>query len=237
MADWLTAKEQIQSVASRYPQLRVVLPGPGLVMWEGPLCGFSRAYQVRIVWHRWLDDDSLRLSSTSPRVVVVDPPLRDRDDQKVPHLYPPCFGGRRICCWDPATDDWDEGKPMGETLVPFIEQWLGSYELWRVSGKWPAPGRHPELATECVSETPADKTSFPGPPGRCTAAGFVRIGRLTGTFASSALMAVASEASYRWPRSRDWKGITFKADPSRAASTWSRALPPAESSPLASHAA
>jgi hypothetical protein len=222
--------DQIGRLALSPTPARLVRARPGHV--GRALCGFSRAYQVRIVWHRWLDDESLRLASTAPRVVVIDPPLRDRGGERVPHLYPACFGGSRICCWDPATNDWDESKPIGEILIPFIEQWLCSYELWRVSGEWPAPGRHPERATECISQTLSTETSCPDRPARCTAAGFVRLGRLTGTFASLALMAVASEASYRWPRSRDWSGIAFEERPSQAASIWSPARPLGESSPL-----
>ena len=57
---------------------------------------------------------------------------------------------------------------------------------------------------------PSSSTSYPARPERCTAAGSVKIGRLIWTFASSALMAVASEASYRWPRLRDWTGLASR---------------------------
>jgi len=209
MSSWLTAEEQIKRVAERYPNLKLVLNYKWLVMWEGPLRGFSREYRVRVFWHRWWPGDLFEVPypHDKPKVLVLDPPLEAREDQPLDHVY------RRthpiwICPFDPKAEDWDTGESIADTIIPFAIQWLCSYELWRVSGEWPAPGRHPEVA--CATET---SSSSPAQPARNIPGAFVRIGRLTGTFASSALMAVASEGSSRWPSSRDWNLRTFEGAP------------------------
>jgi hypothetical protein len=222
MSSRLFAEEQIKRVAARFPDLKVKMGGPWLVIWEGPIRSFSREYLVRIFWHRWWPGKEFSVPNTKPQVFVLDPPLLDRTDQRIPHLYrrdtPP-----KICAWDPLTDDWDSTQAIADTIIPFIIQWLCSYELWRASGDWPAPGRHPEVPCEKKSNS-----SSLGQPARCMAAEFVRIGRLTGTFASLALMAVASEGSSRWPSLLDWSRDTFEADQSPNISILSLAPPPGE---------
>ncbi len=123
-----------------------------------------------------------------------------------------------------------------QQVVPYAEQWLCSYEIWRATGIWSAPGRHPESIT-CQNPALSTETPSHAQLAPITAAGFVRVGRLIGTFASSALMAVASEEFYRWPRSRDWRGIGFKGVRSPHISIWLLVPPPVALSPSVSLAA
>lgn len=231
MAEILTAKDQIHLVRERYPELKVVCGWPWLVIWEGPVRSFARTYLVRIFWHRFWPGD-FEVPNPNPQIVVLDPPLQDRPDERIPHMYRRSGRTDRVCGWDPAADDWDFTKPVADTIIPFIVQWLCSYEIWRVTGDWPAPGRHPELP--CQNEK---YSSSPGQRALSMAAEFVRIGRLTGTFASSALMAAASEESSHWLSFRDWKPSTFEGDRLPIISTSSRALRQVASSHLDSLAA
>lgn len=229
MGELLTAEQQIQLVRARFPELKVVCGWPWLVIWEGSIRGFSRDYQVRIFWHLfWPGDLDFEVPNFVPQIFILNPPLQDRPDEKVPHMYRAPGKGERVCCWDPAAKEWSFKKSIADTVIPFIVRWLCSYELWRVTGEWPAPGRHPEL--QCQNET---SSSSPDQPARNIGAAFVRIGLLTGTFASSALMAAASAESSRWRSSRDWNPPTFKADQSPITSTTSLAPAPAASSPWA----
>lgn len=208
MAERISGKQQIAEVKKRYPQLEVLSSGPELIIWEGWLAGFSKQYKVRIFWHRFPPGEDLLLLNTSPRVIVLAPSLLPRGDDRVPHTYSYSLDRTQICCWDPASPDWGGNLLVSETIIPYVEQWLCSYELWRVSGVWPAPGRHPSMESSC--ETPT-LTSCPDLPARSTRRASAKIGQLIGTSASLALMAVASEESYRWPRWRDWKESTFVA--------------------------
>lgn len=222
---------------AQHSQLRLLTGGRDLLVWEGPLRGFSKQYTVRIFWHRFPPDDSLRLKTSSPRVIVIDPAPQSLDGMAVPHIYRNSARvGERICCWDPSSDDWNWEDAIADTVVPYAEQWLCSYEIWRATGIWSAPGRHPEIIT-CENPAQSTETSSHAQPAPITAAGFVKVGRLIGTFASSALMAVASEGFYRWPRSRDWKGIGFKGVRSPHVSIWLLAPQPAALSPSVSLAA
>lgn len=211
----------------RHPQMRLLVGGRDLLIWEGPLRGFSKQYTVRIFWHRFPPNESLRLRNSSPWVIVLDPEPQGRDGVAVPHIYPNSASvGVRICCWDPQSDDWNWGDAIADTVVPYAEQWLCTYEIWRATGIWSAPGRHPEIR-KCENPAQSTETSSHAQPAPITAAGFAKVGRLIGTFASSALMAVASEEFYRWPRSRDWKEIGFKGVRLPHISIWLPAPQPA----------
>jgi len=231
MTDYLTGKEQIERVAARYPDLKLVMSGPWLIIWEGPLRSFSREYCVRIFWHRWWPDDLFEVPRDWPQVFVLDPQPQPRDDQPLQHVYQRTHP-IKICAWDPKAKDWDASQAIADTVIPYAIQWLCSYELWRVTGEWSAPGRHPEL--QCQNET---SSSSPDQPARNSGAEFVRIGLLTGTFASSVLMAAASGGSSRWLSWRDWNPPTFEADQLPIISTTSLAQAQAVSSPWASLAA
>jgi hypothetical protein len=223
MGELLTTEQQIALVRERFPELRVVCGWPWLVIWEGPIRSISRAYQVRIFWHLfWPGKSDFEVRNVAPKIFVLDPPLQDRPDEQVPHMYRSPGRRNSVCCWDPTAGEWSFRKSIADTVVPFIVRWLCSYEFWRWSGEWPAPGRHPEV--QCQSET---SSSSPGPPALNTRAAFVRIGRLTGTFVSSALMAAASGGSSRWLSSQDWNPPTFRADQSPIISITSPARPPA----------
>lgn len=231
MSRALTADEQIERVAARYPNLKLVTDWTWLVIWEGSLRSFSREYKVRIFWHRWWPNELFDVGYDKPKVFVLDPLLQPRYDQPLDHVY------RRtqpvwICPFDPKAKDWDTSQAIADTIIPFAIQWLCSYELWRVSGEWPAPGRHVE--SQCRNET---NSSSPGRPALNSDAAFVRIGLLTGTFASSALMAAASGESSRWLSWQDWKAPTFEAAPSPITSTTLLVRAPVGSSPWASLAA
>ena len=223
----------MREVRFRYPQMRVVVGGPSLIIWEGELAGFSRTYTVRIFWPRFAPDPSLQLTYDTPRVFVLGGVLQSRSpEEPVPHRYPDGAVGQRICCWDPQTDDWRWNKAIASTVIPYAEQWLASYEMWRLTGRWLSPGRHPLPDTTCENIAPLIEISYRAPQEHCSAAAIAKIGQLIGTSASLALMAVASAESYRWPRLRDWKGIGFKAARLPPALTWLPGPPPAASSRL-----
>lgn len=223
----------MREVRVRYPQMRVVVGGRHLIIWEGELAGFSRTYTVRIVWPRFAPDPSLRLKYDTPRVFVLGDVLEPRSpEEPVPHRYSGGVVGQWICCWDPKTDDWRWNQAIAHTIIPYAEQWLASYEMWRLTGRWLAPGRHLLPEATCENSAHSTETSSRDQRERGSAAAIAKIGRLIGTSVSSALMAVASEEFYRWPRSRDWRGINFKGARLPVALIWLPAPRPAASSPL-----
>lgn len=94
-----------------------------VVTWTGPLrpTEMSPEYQVEIRY----------FLGEGPEVSVLSPPLRDRTDQPIPHVYP----GRRLCLYLPRAAEWTAAMPIAETIVPWACDWLYFYEVWHATGK------------------------------------------------------------------------------------------------------
>jgi hypothetical protein len=85
-----------------------------------------------------------------PIVKVLSPDLirlPDNEEGQLPHVYPP-EDNPSLCLYDPKTDEWDEGKFLSRTIVPWALDWLSCYELWLMTGRWTGGGRHPETETQ-----------------------------------------------------------------------------------------
>ncbi len=148
--------QQIQSMASAWPTLKVVHRNGPLAAWEGPLQALFKKFTVRIVYRAPFAIELLDPRRIQPRVSVVDPPLRPRRNDpegSLPHVYYVGAGPTDVvlCMFDPETDEWSPQLPLSETTVPWTIDWLVSYEGWRATGKWTGGGRHlqnPELIEE-----------------------------------------------------------------------------------------
>lgn len=75
----------------------------------------------------------------NPEVFVEDPPLRQRDGEKIPHTYL----GVRPCLFLPGSGEWRSDKYLAHTVVPWLSEWLFYYELWHATGEWMGGGVHP----------------------------------------------------------------------------------------------
>lgn len=85
----------------------------------------SRIYTVRLVY---------RIGRT-PDVTIVDPPLRTRPDAaSVPHVYV----GDRLCLYRPG--EWNAGRMLASTILPWTAEWLLHYEMWLATGTWHGGG-------------------------------------------------------------------------------------------------
>lgn len=205
----LSAAEHVKDVAAKFPSLKLVHNFGWLIIWEGTLRSFAAEYHVRIFWHRFWTEDWLT-GTTQPQIYMIYPPMQDRPDKIVPHAYP-ANPTRRMCVYDPDSEtDWDWSQSIADTIIPYAIQWLGTYELWHVTGNWNAPGRHPTGGRSCPKNPKRQKDSL-DPLAHSMTAANDKIGKLIGTFASSPLMAAASGESYRWLSWQNWKDRTFQA--------------------------
>jgi hypothetical protein len=183
----LFAKDHVRDVERKFPSMRLIHNLKWLIIWEGNLRSFSATYRVRIFWHRWWSQTDWRLSTRQPRIYLIEPELKDRQQQRVPHVYPGPFR-RRLCVYDPDSDeDWKKSESIAETIIPYTIQWLCTYELWHLTGEWHAPNRHPERSTSWLTRSNAQNAP-PVRQERSMAGASARVGRVIGTFASSALM-------------------------------------------------
>lgn len=82
----------------------------------------------------------------TPKVYVHDPPLARRPEaplDPVPHVYPWRDGTEgHPCLYRPWSNEWNAGKPISRTIVPWLLTWLANYEIWRATGKWLGGGAH-----------------------------------------------------------------------------------------------
>lgn len=81
---------------------------------------FSPTYTAKIVFDRIL----------YPDVWIVSHEISD----KSPHLYP----GKKLCLHYPNDDSIDENSHVATSIVPWISHWLACYEIWQITGTWPA---------------------------------------------------------------------------------------------------
>jgi hypothetical protein len=78
---------------------------------------------------------------------VLSPPLRRRigdPEGELPHVYYLDDGDVILCMLDPGSNEWSPLDRLAETTVPWIIDWLASYEGWRATGRWTGSGRHVE---------------------------------------------------------------------------------------------
>lgn len=64
----------------------------------------------------------------SPRIRVIEPQLL----RGTPHRFQ---GGTLCVYWR----EWDNTMGFGTELIPWIAEWLRTYEIWQVTGTWEAP--------------------------------------------------------------------------------------------------
>ncbi|HLR70454.1 hypothetical protein [Pseudogracilibacillus sp. ICA-222130] len=102
------------------------------VVWTGKLqpTPLSKSYLVEITYS---------LGMLQPKVLVLDPPLENRGEEKIPHVYP----GNKLCLFRPKKKEWTKQMVIAETIVPWTTLWLYYYEMWHATGKWLGGGEHP----------------------------------------------------------------------------------------------
>lgn len=76
----------------------------------------------------------------APKAYVHSPALARRSEapnEPVPHVYPWLEGTEgHPCLYRPWSNEWNAGKPISRTIVPWLLTWLANYEVWRATGKW-----------------------------------------------------------------------------------------------------
>ncbi len=123
-----------------------------LVQQLGPLAGLPVTRDVRIsrnrlYWRGELQPTPLSVTYTvtlayafggrAPRVHVLDPPLREEGIETLPHI----LGGDALCLCFPW--QWDDGKLIARTIIPWASEWLLHFELWKINQRWLGGGHEP----------------------------------------------------------------------------------------------
>lgn len=127
----LSLAQQKANLQLHHPSLVVSLGRQRLVA-GGWIHGspITRRYRVRIEY---------RLGY-HPRAFVIEPVLERRHSgQPVAHTY----GPNEPCLYTKGLRDWVSSMYLGDSVVPWLMEWLVAYELWRATGNWFGGGTLP----------------------------------------------------------------------------------------------
>lgn len=124
--------DQMSAFHERFPDFRVIRGKKGQVNWVGeltPLPPFTATYKVKVVYQL----------GKAPKVFVLDPKLKSREDACIPHRY----GDGSLCLYLPGSGEWTPSEPIARTIMPWASLWLYYYEVWYAVGAWKGGGLHP----------------------------------------------------------------------------------------------
>jgi len=131
-ADRKTLAQQMAWLAALAVTTSVTINGSRL-RWTGQLqpTPLSVTYAVRLGY---------AIGRRVPAVTVVHPALRAEDVESLPHVY----AEDSLCLCYP--EQWDEGKLIARTIVPWAAEWLLHFEIWKATGTWHGGGHEPSAA-------------------------------------------------------------------------------------------
>jgi hypothetical protein len=113
--------------------LEIVRLGRGLI-WEGKLqpTELSMTYDIRIEYYAGKDPDVYVIN---PKPLTLAP-----NATKLPHIY--SQEKQHLCIYHRRINEWNGGKMIAKTIIPWTSEWLLHYEIWVVTGTWHGGGIH-----------------------------------------------------------------------------------------------
>ena len=143
-----TIDEQIDSMATLWPDIKLVRREGSTALWVGPRRPLLQTYQIAIFYEAPHPLMNVPIRQLQPTAKIIEPALRPRSgdpEGRYPHVY---YGDGPddvfLCLLDPNGREWSASDLLAETTVPWTSDWLAAYEGWRATGEWAAPGRHME---------------------------------------------------------------------------------------------
>jgi hypothetical protein len=127
--DRKTLPQQMGGLA-RLPLTTSVSVRAGRLHWTGTLqpTPVSVTYVMKLTY---------RGGSGTPEVRIVSPQIHAPNSRNLPHVYP----GERLCLCYPS--EWDAGKMIARTIIPWASEWLLHCEIWTFTGRWHGGGHEP----------------------------------------------------------------------------------------------
>jgi hypothetical protein len=227
---------QIMDMRRKYPNFQLTCNYGWMACWQGELVPIGKPYRVRIrvVRRRFFATFEVR-SSRVPIVQLVDPVLDMTkpyaDAEPLIHVYDHLDPDRVcLCLDDPECSQWTEKSGIADTLIPWIIDWLVSYELWQTTGKWLGGGRDHRASTTmrqpCQPRANESLTWNHDPLDLYVNDVYQGLGPQVANFASSALTVAVYEAfSQRYCSPSSKSTFCLQNDASTNISTSSPALP------------
>jgi hypothetical protein len=124
---------QAYKLESYFPNSKCSISRDTLV-WKGSLqpSHLSSSYLIKLVYKK----------DSHPDVFVLKPkPLKLADGKnKLEHVYD--TNKQHLCIYFRKAKEWDEGKFIADTIIPWVSEWLLHYEFWVATGIWHGGGIH-----------------------------------------------------------------------------------------------
>jgi hypothetical protein len=97
------------------------------LIWVGQLrpTPLSKSYSIKII-----------LEKGKVEVLIIDPVKLERYPGKIflPHVY--STPKQKLCLFFPDGKEWNNGKLIVDTIIPWASEWLYFYEIWLITGNW-----------------------------------------------------------------------------------------------------
>lgn len=151
---WWLARAELhvhkRSVERLFPGFRLVLDVSWGCVWRGILQPAAQPYEVLVSYFPGVLGSELEYLAQPPRVFLLSPAPERRPaapDTPIPHLYrqPLPEQPAHLCLYHPSSAEWKWSDWIGETILPWAAEWLAFYEMWRITGSWEGPEKHPDL--------------------------------------------------------------------------------------------
>lgn len=124
----ISFSQQVNLLRNRFPESKIHLVRDKKITWEGILqpTPLSGSYHVSMIYQK----------DEYPKVFVISPkPLnRARSEESLPHVYD--NEKQQLCLFYPDGKEWNAGKLLIRTIIPWTCEWLYYYELWLGTGEW-----------------------------------------------------------------------------------------------------
>ena len=100
----------------------------------------SRLYSVKI-----------KLENGKVEVFVIDPVKLDihKDKMLLPHVY--STPRQKLCLYFPDGKEWNKGKLLIDTIIPWTSEWLYFYEIWLITGEWYGGGTEHDFENKKIA--------------------------------------------------------------------------------------
>lgn len=97
--------------------------------WEGNFqpTDVSNVYQIRI---------ELTKRYYHPIITIIKPTIPANEFDEIPHVYKDT---QSLCLF---YNEWDRYNDQIVDILPWIDEWLLNYELWKITGTWLGGGYH-----------------------------------------------------------------------------------------------
>lgn len=80
-----------------------------------------------------LEKKKIEVRVTDPKKLKLHP-----GEERLPHVY--STPKQILCLFYPDGKEWNSGKLISDSILPWTSEWLYFYEIWLITGEWKGGG-------------------------------------------------------------------------------------------------